>query len=209
MSHTFVIPHDPYDNEIVVYSKSRVTFQPGLTILVGCNGSGKSTLLRLIREKLQKTNIPVFDYDNLDQGGRNAKDWALNVSGNMKLLITLATSSEGEQIYINFGEICRKLGDFVRRNQNASELWILLDAIDSGLSIDNIVEIKGFLTDMVIGGNSDKDVYVLISANEYELCRDERCFDVHNGVYVDFSDYEDYREFIFRSRERKDKRSLA
>lgn len=208
MSRRFCIPKDPHETGESIYAKSRITIKPGLTVLVGCNGSGKSTLIRHIGYKLKKLRIPFFDYDNLFEGGKNAKDWALQVSGNMNLLIDLATSSEGEQIYINFGEMCRKLGLFVRTNAMEKELWIMLDAIDSGLSIDYIDELKGFLKDMVIGGNKDKDVYILVSANAYELCRDEWCFDVHNGVYTSFKDYEDYRDFVLRSRERKDKRGV-
>lgn len=209
MSRTFNIPRDPHETGENIYAKSRITINPGLTVLVGCNGSGKSTLLNMIERRLEKLDIPVFSYDNLNEGGYLAKDWALNVSGKMELLIGLATSSEGEQIYINFGEMCRKLGGFVRQNQNKNELWILLDAIDSGLSVDYIVELKEFLNDLVIGGNKDKDVYVLVSANEYELCRTEDCFDVHNGKYTSFEDYEEYREFILRSREWKDKRGVT
>ena len=206
MSRRFNIPKDPYDLGKQIYSKSRIDIKPGLTVLVGCNGSGKSTLMRHIGYELKKLDIPFFEYDNLHQGGHRAQDWALNVSGNMNLLATLVCSSEGEQIHINFAEMCEKLGAFVRRNADAKELWIMLDAIDSGLSIDYIVEIKGFLKDLVIGKNPDKDVYILMSANAYEVCRDEQCFDVHNGVYTSFKDYEEYREFVLRSREWKDKR---
>lgn len=208
MSRTFDIPRDPHECGMEIYSKDHITINPGLTILVGCNGSGKTTLLRLIKERLKGLDIPVFSYDNLCDGGHNARQWALDVSGDMDLLVKLALSSEGEQIYINFGRICAKLGTFVRRNADKNELWILLDAVDSGLSIDYIVEIKDFLTDQVVGGNPDKDIYVLISANEYEMCCTENCFDIYNGVYTSFEDYEEYREFILRSRERTDKRGV-
>ena len=206
MSRRFNIPKDPYDTDDIVFAKSRIDIKPGLTILVGCNGSGKSTLMRHIGYRLKKLDIPFFEYDNLHQGGHRAKDWALNVSGDINLLANLACSSEGEQIYINFSQMCRKLRAFIRQNADAKELWIMLDAIDSGLSIDYITELKDFLNDLVIGKNQDKDIYILMSANSYELCRDERCFDVHNGVYTSFKDYEEYREFVLRSREWKDKR---
>ena len=206
MSRRFNIPKDPYDTDDIVFAKSRIDIKTGLTVLVGCNGSGKSTLMRHIGYRLKKLDIPFFEYDNLHQGGHSAKDWALNVSGDMNLLVGLVTSSEGEQIYINFGEMCRKLGGFIRQNAGAKEIWVMLDAIDSGLSIDYIVELKKFLTDLVIGGNSDKDIYILMSANAYELCRDSQCFDVRNGVYTSFKDYEEYRDFVLRSREWKDKR---
>ena len=44
------------------------------------------------------------------------------------------------------------------------------------------------------------------SANAYEMCRGEKCFDTYLGKYVDIKSYDEYREFILKSRERKEKR---
>ena len=42
---------------------------------------------------------------------------------------------------------------------------------------------------------------------EYEeIANGENCFDVMNGKYVQFKDYDDFKKFIMRSREKKDKR---
>ena len=49
-------------------------------------------------------------------------------------------------------------------------------------------------------------LFIVITANEYELCRRNKCFDVNSGEYIEFKDYEDYRKFILKSREKKDKR---
>ena len=38
------------------------------------------------------------------------------------------------------------------------------------------------------------------------MARDEQCFDVYNGKYVKFTDYEEYRDFILQSREWKNQR---
>lgn len=206
MCRSFNIKQNPYDNG-KLYLKSQITLNPGMTILVGCNGSGKTTLLYTIRDVLKSENVPVLMYDNLHEGGNKAMNAAINVSHDLTLLATLATSSEGEQIYTNFANKCESIGRFVRKHKNKKEIWIMLDALDSGFSIDNIVEIKDFLTNMVIGGNKHMDVYILISANEYELCRGENCFDVREGKYIEFNDYEDYRSFIIKSRELKDLRS--
>ena len=50
------------------------------------------------------------------------------------------------------------------------------------------------------------DVYLIVSANDYTMVRNEQCFDVYTGNYKSFKDYEDYYKFIMKSRERKDKR---
>ena len=83
----------------------------------------------------------------------------------------------------------------------------LFDAVDSGLSVDSIVEVKK-LFDMMLETNkdTDKNIYIVIAANEYELARNSDCFDVNAGKYITFKDYEEYRAFILKSREHKEKR---
>ena len=82
-----------------------------------------------------------------------------------------------------------------------------MDAIDSGFSIDNVIETKDFFK-MVIKDFADHgyELFIVVSANEYELANNEDCFDVMNGKYVKFADYDDFKKFILRSREKKDKR---
>ena len=87
-----------------------------------------------------------------------------------------------------------------------NERWILLDAIDSGLSVDNIVDIKEYLFKTILEDAGDTTVRILVSANEYEICRNEQCMDVHTGKYRTFKGYESYRKFILKSREIKNKR---
>lgn len=202
---TFNLIKCPYEEGIEIYKKSRIELKPGVTVLVGCNGAGKTTFLRFLEAALEKKKIPVMKYDNLFDGGDTARQVALS-RNELSLLATLATSSEGEQIYINMSTTARKIGQFVNKNKGAEEIWLLFDAIDSGLSVDNIVEMKEFLFDLIISDNPNTDVYIVVSANEYEMCREEECFDVHSGQYVKFTDYEEYRAFILNSRKEKDKR---
>ena len=87
------------------------------------------------------------------------------------------------------------------------ERWILLDAIDSGYSIDNVVELKDLIN--LIFEDSAKvgiDMHILASANAYELASGENCFDVNAGKYLTFESYDDYKKFILKSRKKKDKR---
>jgi hypothetical protein len=116
-------------------------------------------------------------------------------------------SSEGENILMNMGQFAKKLGTFIRNNSDASELWVFLDAVDSGFSIDNIIDLKQFLRETVLDSTRDKDVYIVIAANAYEFAMNESCFDVQSGLYVRFCDYEDYRNFVLESRAKKDARS--
>jgi hypothetical protein len=142
------------------------------------------------------------------------------------------SSSEGENIVLNISKLASALRPFIKTGevQNESnkfakafakavwgdkaeekkevpnERWILLDAVDSGLSVDNIVDIKEYLFKTILEDDFDGQIYIVVSANEYELCRGENCFDVYGGKYVKFPNYEKYRNFILKSREIKDKR---
>ena len=147
--------------------------------------------------------------------------------GNIEFLAISQSSSEGECIYLNLCSFAEKIIAFMENgkvdslsarlenvltgkeddNPKTKERWILLDAVDSGLSIDNIIDLKCFLQ-MIISDfkKHGYDLYIVISANEYELANGEQCFDVNNGKYVKFDCYEDFRNFIVKSREMKDKR---
>ena len=79
----------------------------------------------------------------------------------------------------------------------------MIDAADSGMSIDNVCEIKEYLFKTILDDEKEADVYIVISANEYELARGEACFDTYNGKYIEFADYEAFRAFILDSRKIK------
>lgn len=189
-----------------IYKYDELTLEPGLTVLVGCNGSGKSTLIHQIKSKLELENedMPIYKYDNLKQGGSNAREkYAFN--GQFELFSETMNSSEGENIIINLEQIALELGEFMHKNKDSSEVWILFDAIDSGLSIDNVIEIKDFFN-AIFENKHDKDVYIIVSANEYEMVRGEKCLDVNSGNYIQFKNYDKYRSFIIKNREIKNKR---
>lgn len=205
MGKVIKLEQDYYCMDEKIYTKNEVEIKPGFTVLVGCNGSGKSTLLHQIESQLENEEIKFFSYDNYHEGGSRAKDSA-NFFGEMDFLAQAIMSSEGEEISLNFGKVASKLGYYIRNKySDEKEFWILLDAIDSGLSVDNVIEFKD-LFNMILKTETDKTVYILVSANEYELARNEQCLDVRNCEYITFNDYEEFREFIIQSRKLKNKR---
>lgn len=173
--------------------------KPGYIPLVGPNGAGKTTLLRQLREKFEKhINFKVFKYNNYSEGGKEAMQKQLACSSSMSYLATLATSSEGEQIAMNFGQECKKLGQAVAEcKTEGKNLLVLLDAIDSGTSIDRLKDYIS-LFDMVANDcvKSGLDCYILVAVNSYELVKDRLCKDVRTGKDVTFKSYEDYANFI-------------
>lgn len=192
-----------YYGDCDLFLRDEIEIKPGLTVLVGCNGAGKSTLILQMRDKLIEQKKKFLAYDNLRDGGDQAASWA-GYCGDYAQMATMIQSSEGENIIINIGNFAKKVGDFVRKTSQ-KDIFIFFDAIDSGMSIDNIIEIKDFFK-FVQKNDPDKTFYFIVSANEYEMACGQNCFDVYKGEYVEFKDYDAFKAFIVHSRAVKDGR---
>lgn len=194
----------PYDLSFSPTRPKEVQFKPGVTVLVGCNGAGKTTLIKTIKERCEKNHVPCIDFDNYHDGGSQSIGSAL-FYGNIDFAASMITSSEGEKITHNVMQFARKIGQKVRYEYtNAEEIWIAFDATDSGLSIDNVIDLKEFFQ-FLLDEENEKELYIIVSANEYEMCIDLPCMDVSSGKYVDFPTYESYKKFILKSREIKNR----
>lgn len=223
MSRTFTIETKPY-NEVRIFNRKNIEIQPGITVLVGCNGAGKSTLIHAMQDELKKNNIEYLNYDNLHDGGNRSVSNAMFYD-DIGLAASMMCSSEGETITLNIMNLGKNIVYYLKHGKTkrtaldnliesmvdnkkeetvSQERWIFFDAIDSGLSIDNILDFKEFVLDPIIKNNSD--LYVIISANSFEMASGEQCLDVYNGQYCTFDNYEEYKKFIYKTRERKEKR---
>ena len=175
-----------------------LTLQPGFTALVGPNGAGKTTLLVQIREFAKEHSIDLFEYSNLTDGGGAARQRYLN-SSDLVSFATAATSSEGEQVAMNFANVVRKLGAAVTHAKASGKpLIVLLDAIDSGASIDRARDLRDFFTfvsENDIG--SDTDVYLVMAVNHFELAKTPAvCINVRTGERLRFDSYDQYADFV-------------
>lgn len=203
----FELIRDPYTDNDFIFDKSEIEIKPGVTVLVGCNGAGKSSLLKQIAYRLKKAEIPFEKFDYKNDGGKKMREQFL-WQDDIVSYANARNSSEGEEIVANMMKIAAKLGSSFNRvlDSDGKEFWILLDAIDSGLSADNIFDIKEYLFDAIFKNSKDVEIYIVVSANSYEMCRQMNCFDVIKGEYITFKDYEDYRSFIMKSRKIREKR---
>lgn len=223
------IYRDPYDAGFTPTKAKEIELNTGLTVLVGCNGAGKTTLLRNISEECKKQNIPCLFYDNLHDGGKSSLGELLY--SDLQEAAYLMSSSEGECIKANLGRKSKIFGEFVEKGIvndkyyrfskalsaisgdkeeeiiESNDRVFLFDAVDSGLSVDSVVEIKSLFDEILDDfKDSSKNIYIVIAANEYELARNSACFDVNKGEYIRFKDYEEYRSFVINSRKKKEKR---
>ena len=229
MSRKIKTWRDPYDEGFSTTKLKEIEFEPGLTVLVGCNGAGKTTLLHNIKEVLLKENIPTYSYDNTKDNVTNKFD-SFALKGDFSIISSSLCSSEGENINISLNKLAPKLKKFIDigwspeddRKQRAANLygetykfenaskerWILLDAIDSGFSIDNVINLKGFFNLLILEAERQGfTLYIIVSANEYELANGENCFDVLEGKYITFENYESFKKFILKTSDKKFKRN--
>ena len=140
----------------------------------------------------------------------------------------LFCASEGESITIRLANKAEEIGYILKhgkvkksrleeaflslRNDNVKEKEpstkdriLLFDAIDSGLSIDQVRDLKEYFFKGILESYNNDNLYIVISANEYELCKDYSCFNVTDGKYVEINNYEDYTKEILKTRTYKDK----
>lgn len=206
MSRRFKIEREYYEDGMLLYKKQHATFEPGLTVLIGCNGCGKTTLIKQIKREVQdKLKLPCVYYDNVNKGGKSSMSEALFFN-DMSFAASMFSASEGEGIALNLQKVAAQIGYMFKSYSNSEEYWILLDAIDSGLSVDAVTDVKEYLFKTVFEEFTDKNIYIIVSANEYEMARGEKCYDTVNCRYVNVKTYERYRNIVLKSRNFKDER---
>ena len=181
-----------------LYKKHTFEFNEGITCLIGKNGAGKSTLLKMIQEILKPKNC--FYYNNEDSE-KHAMD-KFSFYGDMENLFRNFGSSEGQNIRNNFGDVVGGIRQYILRmkNKNKKQVVILLDGLDSGISLDYIVQLKKDLFPLILQDCEENNLecYILIGANNYEFCSDVDCVRVSDAKHFKFKDYNDFRKIYLR-----------
>lgn len=198
------IRRDPYIEEEYIYTKDKIELYPNcLTVLVGPNGAGKTTMLRQIQRQLKKEGVHYLEFDN-EEKRKNDKSRAA-YHENYVLLATLMESSEGQKIIVSINQFAGQIGNYIltKLSKNDTEIWIFMDATDSGLDINNIIKIKEELFSTVLDDKRlmGKDIYIVVTTNSYEYTTSfgkykTDCISVKDCEHITFSDYQDYKEFI-------------
>ena len=205
----FKISKDYYCLNVKMYEKSSVEIKPGLTVLVGCNGAGKTTLIQQLKEKCKEFDIPNLSYDQRGlQSSSILMDKMLNLDGDISGLVNMYASSEGQRIRESiyyFGRDYQRFLKTVKKHQN--HLFFFFDALDSGLSVDNIIEFKYDCVEPIIEtcNKINKEAYIIVPCNEYEMTRGENCLILPDLTYREIKNYDAYRKIILRSRRKNDR----
>ena len=187
-------------DEYNLYRKHTFEFNEGITCLVGRNGSGKSTLLKEIKEKLQEDGQKVAYYDNEYSEKNNTSKFSF--TGDYDKLARSMFASEGQNIRYNFEDYIPELGNYMRKRikHKSDKCVVLLDGLDSGISLDYIVMLKKDLFPLILKDCADNNVkcYIIIAANNYELCNGEDCILVSTAKHIKFDSYDDFRKIYVK-----------
>jgi hypothetical protein len=166
--------------------------------------------LQTIALACEDADIPCYKYYGLEASNKISFDAQVKGDTNAAMqMINSIFMSEGERIFDNMAYLVSRLGRFVlTENKDAPEAWILVDSMDSGLSLDLQAEFGGFLDDVTGNFKPDgMDIYVIMAANSYEYASWAGWVakDVQEGTDVTFASYGDYRKFVMDTKAKKDK----
>jgi len=183
---------DYYENDL--HKPYNLTIkEPGIYYIVGPNGSGKTSLLHQLKEYGENNGYEILSYSDTADGRGNSIS-KLAYHNQFSDVANLMMSSEGESIYYNFGFTISSIGTAIRFNKKA---FILIDGIDSGMSIDKLKEIRDIFDNIVAKDIVGKDIYIFITANNFELVRgDVYCVNPINGHKVHFNSYKGFENYI-------------
>lgn len=189
------VPRNPWDEEKPLYNRATLELHPGITCLVGPNGSGKSSLCTLIKDWAREKKIPAMEWDNYTDGGSHAIS-KYGFYEDFNMVATMFMSSEGQRIVLNLSEEFRNIYKFAKENK---EGIIVLDALDSGLDVFNIAEVKWVIND-ILNKFKENEIYVLIPANSYEMVKECDCIATKDFKHHQFQTYEAFEKFIYGGR---------
>lgn len=226
----FEIYNENYHNENqTLYKSNKLVLQANnVYCLVGCNGLGKSTILhQMIYDHHNSLNKTAFDIGsiinpyslmgNLKKGKENYEEFYIllnnqtyptryQVEDNDVYSIFGKFKSKGENTIHNLSPSLKSIFNVVKTLKD-KEVYILLDDLDVGVSVDVLIELSGVINRLeLLLKDLNINYYIVITANSYELAKRFKCIDTITMEEVSFKDYGDYLKYVCNTRLYKDTR---
>lgn len=191
------------DGEFQLYQKETITINPGITVLIGCNGSGKTTLMQRISRQIKKDTTPNTEIIYIQ--ARDASDVGRHSPSDINFLVHALSSSEGERLIVGLRDGLMQFGKALLKNDDITEIWLLIDSLDSGLDDAELHILPKTLQEVLDEADTPKTVYIILSSNSYELTRTPNAtiIDVNTVEPITFDTYEEWLKHIQQSRENK------
>lgn len=219
-----------YNENQNLYKSNKLVLQANnVYCLVGCNGLGKSTILhQMIYDHHNSLNKTAFDIDsiinpyslmgNLKKGKENYEEFYIllnsqtyptryQVEDNDVYSIFGKFKSNGENTIHNLSPSLKSIFNIVKTLEN-KEVYILLDDLDVGVSVDVLIELSGVINRLeLLLKDLNINYYIVITANSYELAKRFKCIDTITMQDITFKDYENYVKYVCNTRKYKDTRN--
>ena len=165
---------------------------------------------------MKQRGTPFLKFDNLgEEGGENnarglLSGWLGGYKPHEDLekgILLAFSSSEGEKIRAAVAQYAGSLMKELEKSAGYGEFWFLADALDSGLSVDMIEDIKEYLfRPLMEAVPEDTDLYIIISSNSYEMSEGTECFSLEKMAYIPVRNYDTFKKAVMSSRRYKDNR---
>jgi predicted ATP-binding protein involved in virulence len=176
-------------------------FKNEISVILAPNGGGKTTTLINLETELKKKNISVFLYSHYKDNYKLGKQGRDEIFADVNNVIYSHFKSEGEELQYSFNEWLEKnifnvMFSIREHKSNIKELCILIDELDSGLSLDKIIDtvsiFEHFLKD---ARNAGVKMKIILSANSYELASQYKnsCYWLKTGKLIKIDTYDDFK----------------
>lgn len=155
-----------------------------VTVLMGPNGSGKSMSLKELDTEIAKhygdnpshfarfgsvyhiedINVPIFMYTT---SHNDIVDTSMDFNPEH---IAAAFTSEGERMCLSFNNWLGAVWIQNLKKHKPKEYWMLLDELDSGLSLDRLlITILDFASVIELEKKRGANIHIVLTCNSYEL----------------------------------------
>lgn len=222
---TLTIAQNPYGWDL--FETNTVTITDNVTIFAGPNGYGKSSLVAMMKEALKQQDYKEFhlmsrgnpfkcfailgEEDKPVTKGFLAYDAKYDNYGNIlgsQLFLqefdiagTMMAASEGQNKLITMGKLFDQVKEIKEKSENKDleQIIILVDGIDSGLSVDMIQFIMSTLPLKIQQVERlGLECIIIFTTNNYEMCRNRTIIDPITFKETKYESYEEFRNDMLR-----------